>query len=86
MEGWKKVLHLLHLLHESDARIAFHLIIMIIDALINDQGLTIDDIPSHGCNLVVKILSKFSMIARIESLFNKLHSYFCCRTSSHFEL
>ena len=41
---------------------------------------------SHRCNLAMETLFNFSMIARIESLLNKLHSYFCRSTSQHSKL
>ena len=41
---------------------------------------------SHRCNLAVETLSKFAMIARIESVPTKLHSYFYRSTSRHIEL
>ena len=46
MERWKKVSHLLHLSHVSNASIASHLTIVIMDTLINERSLTTNEIAS----------------------------------------
>ena len=41
---------------------------------------------SHRTNLVVQIMSKYSMVVRLENLFGHIYSYFCGSNKRHDEL
>jgi hypothetical protein len=125
MEGWERVPHLLHILYVSEPGTTNHLTERIMLALINEGGLTREEIASklvcfgadgvstfqgyksgvttqirekyapfilgihcfsHKMNLAVQTMSKYPMVARIESMLQSLHGYFCRSNKRYPEL